>query len=101
MSYQLSDERRFGAPLALIADEDGEPTRGLTGLLEEAGYFVQREQSGDRVIQRAREVLPDVIVIASDLPDMSSIALCHALRTDARLQHKPPIFVALSQPVTT
>jgi len=101
MSYQLSDERRIGAPLALLADEEGEPTRGLTGLLEEAGYVVQREQSGDRVIQRARDVLPDVIVIASDLPDMSGIALCHALRTDARLQHKPPIFVALAQPATT
>ena len=101
MSYQLSDELRAGAPLALIADADGEPTRGLTGLLEEAGYAVQREQSGEHVIQRAREVLPDVIVIASDLPDMPGIALCHALRTDARLQHKPPIFVALAQPAAT
>lgn len=90
-----------GSPVALIADEGEEQTRWLAGLLQEAGYAVHREQSGERVIQRAREDQPDVIVIASDLADTTRIDLCRALRTDARLQHKPPIFVALTQPATT
>jgi len=88
------------SPVALIADHGETHTRWLAALLEQAGYAVHREPSGQRAIERARTGQSDVIVIAADLPDITGIELCRTLRGDSRVQDNPPIFVALVQPGT-
>lgn len=101
MSDRLSKHLSTGrSPVALLADESEERMRPLTALLEEAGYSVQRERSGQRLMERARAAQPDLIVIAADLPDVPGIELCRTLRGDARLQHMPPIFLARPEPAT-
>jgi len=88
------------APVALLADE-GDRTRRLAGLLEEAGYLVLREGSGQRALECVRANQPDVIIIASDLPDIPGIELCRTLHGDVRLRPtSPPTFLAFAQPAT-
>jgi diguanylate cyclase (GGDEF)-like protein len=100
MNERLSKQRSTRmSPVALLADETEERTRWLAALLEEAGYGVVRERSGQGASERARAVQPDVIIIA-DLPDVVGTELCRTLRGDGLLQHNPPIFLALAQPAT-
>jgi len=88
------------APLALLADE-GDRTSRLAGLLEGAWYIVLREHSGQRALDCARANQPDVIIIASDLPDIPGIELCRTLHGDVALRSSPPIVLAFAQPATT
>jgi diguanylate cyclase (GGDEF)-like protein len=89
-----------GLPLALLADNLEERTRWLARLLEEAGYAVLRERTARHAVERGRAAQPDLIIIGGDLPDMPAIELCRVLRSDARITHGTPIFLAPPEPVT-
>ncbi len=82
-----------GLPLVLLAGERG--TQWLERLLEAGGYAVLRERAGRHALARAHAMQPDVIIIDADLPDLSPVELCRALRHDAGISSSTPIFVCL------
>jgi diguanylate cyclase (GGDEF)-like protein len=87
-------------PLVLIASGDDQPTRWLEDLLANAGFSVQRVDSGERARAWVREASPDLIVLGSDLADQSGLELCRALRDDAALSPTTPIVIVAAEPVT-
>jgi diguanylate cyclase (GGDEF)-like protein len=89
-----------GLPLALLADHRETRSQWLVRLLEDAGYGVLREQSGRNASERVSAAPPDLIVIASVLPDMDGIELCRALRAGGGISRSTPIFVTFGEAAT-
>ncbi len=77
-------------PLVLIGGP-AEPT--LAELLQAQRCGVVQVPTGTRVVEWARDIQPDVIVVHDDLPDMAAIDACELLRRDPRIGHNVPILI--------
>jgi len=83
-------------PVVLIA---ARRERSIAPLLEPNGYAVVQASTGARAIDRARETRPDVIIVDTDLPDMSGIEVCGAVRRDPHVgRHVPILILAADKP---
>jgi two-component system NarL family response regulator len=68
----------------LIADDHPVVREGLRAMLKTSGITVIGEaRSGTEVIQRARELNPDVILMDVRMPDMDGIAATEAIKREA------------------
>ena len=82
----------------LIADDNDAVRRGVAGLLSsEAGWRVCGEaRDGSEALQKARELLPDLILLDVSMPGMNGLEVARLLRQelpDAKIlvisQHDP------------
>ena len=89
-----------GLPLVLLAGDGQDATRWLRGLLEDSGYAVLQERSGQYALERARATEPDVILVDAELPDMAGIELCRTLRADPRVSSSTPILLTIRDAAT-
>jgi DNA-binding response OmpR family regulator len=79
-------------PERILVVEDDEVTRQyLTLALEDFGYEVSTAESGGAALEVLTQVAPDLILLDTDLSDMSGIDVCHRLRA---LTWAPIIFVS-------
>jgi len=65
-----------------VTSADALAARALASVLQPAGYRVLRVASGVEARERARTARPDLILIATPLPDMNGEELCRELRQD-------------------
>lgn len=56
--------------------------------------------TGAQVRDWARDLRPDLIVLAADLPDMPGIEVCRALQDDPRIGHNIPTLIVTSEAPT-
>lgn len=77
-------------PLVLIGGL-AEPT--LAGLLQAEGCGVVQVPTGTRVLEWARDLQPDLILVRDDLADLPAIDTCESLRRDPRIGHNVPILI--------
>lgn len=81
--------------MVIVVAEDHEDIRVvLTRALERAGHEVVATADGAEawdVIQRLR---PDVVVTDVDMPHMTGLDLCRAIRADAALRHIPVVLAS-------
>ncbi|HEX9610472.1 MAG TPA: response regulator [Gemmatimonadales bacterium] len=83
-------------PALLIA---AAPERALGGALRGLPYAVTDVHTGALALERAHDVRPDVIIVQSDLPDMSAIHACRLLHDDPLIGHRVPILIlSVDQP---
>jgi diguanylate cyclase (GGDEF)-like protein len=80
-------------PLVLIANDQEWSTRSLESILWPNGYAVLRAYTGRKALERSRSAQPDLIIIDTSLPDIDSLALCEALRTEAHVHDSTPIIM--------
>lgn len=74
--------------------EDNEQNRYLaTFLLEGRGYAVHSASDGPRGVERAVELVPDVILLDIQLPGMDGYAVARALRDVDELRRVPVVAV--------
>src|SRR5438034_5495322 len=79
----MANRKRLSRPpRILIASDQNHGLRELEGFLGQHGYSVLRVYAGAPVLERAREVRPDVILLDARLADRDSLALGNALRDD-------------------
>ena len=75
----------------LLVDDDPLAIRTLSRML--AQYPDQRfATSGAEALRLARELTPDLILLDEDMPGMTGLQVCEALKADAALAHVPVIF---------
>ena len=78
----------------ILMIEDNEQNRYLaTFLLERQGHRVVSACDGPEGIERAKTLLPDIILLDIQLPEMDGYAVAQALRRNPALQHVPIIAV--------
>ena len=93
-----SDQPMQPAPLVLISSKGEWLGRSLESVLETAGYAVIRTEGGQRSLELARRLRPDVVILDEDLGGMSGVSVCQALRDDPLFDHATPIFVSSPAP---
>ena len=77
----------------LVVDDDPVILRLLDVNFEMEGFTVVRASDGAEGLERAREVLPDVVVLDVMMPRMTGHEVATALRSDERTASIPIIFV--------
>ena len=80
-------------PLVLIG---GAADPDLAQQLQAHRCGVVQVPTGGRVIEWARDIRPDVIVVHDHLPDMTAMDACELLRRDPRIGHNVPILILAS-----
>ncbi len=85
-------ERRANA-VVLIVDDAPENLAMLHDSLDESGFTVLVASSGEAALARAREILPDIILLDAVMPGMDGFAVCRQMRADIATRHIPVIFM--------
>lgn len=84
---------RESQDIVLIVDDVPENLSLLHDALDEAGYAVLVATNGESALQRARQSLPDVILLDAVMPGMDGFEVAKHLKADAETQGIPLIFM--------
>ncbi len=83
--------------IILVVDDDLVSRKLITSLLmasEHANeYEVNVAASGHEALEKAAQILPDVILLDVMMPDMDGFEVCEKIRADARLSEVPIVMV--------
>jgi DNA-binding response OmpR family regulator len=77
----------------LLADDDAHITFIVARKLDTAGFTVFIAADGEEALEMAREVRPDLIVTDLQMPHMSGLEMCKALRQDPATADIPAIML--------
>lgn len=78
----------------LAADDKPLNLRLLREMLEEEEFNVIEASDGVQALERARDAVPDIILLDINMPNMDGIETCRHLKADADTQNIPIIFVS-------
>lgn len=79
--------------VVLIVDDVPENLSLLHDALDEAGYVVLVATHGEAALSRARQSLPDVILLDAIMPGMDGFAVARALKADFATRSIPILFM--------
>lgn len=82
-----------GADIVLIVDDVPENLSLLHDALEESGYTVLVATNGESALQRARQSLPDIVLLDAVMPGMDGFEVSRRLKADYSTQHIPIVFM--------
>ena len=82
----------------LIANDQEWAARAVETILVAEGYEVHRVYTGRQALQRAFEILPDLIILDTQMPDLSGPEVCRQLRSDPRIGMATPILLSTAGP---
>src|SRR6267143_6332444 len=95
-TFAMTTNLAAGPPVVLIA---GAPQPSLASELGDHRYAIAQAQTGGLAVEWARDLHPDAILLAADLPDMPRIEACRLLRADLRVGSSVPIlFLCADEP---
>src|SRR6185312_13240182 len=80
-------------PLILVVDDVPDNVEILQMRLEAQGYEVATAGDGVEALERARELVPDLVLLDIMMPKMDGIAAVRQLKADASLPFIPVILV--------
>src|SRR5512138_2852460 len=75
----------------LIVDEEYAGRETLQSILEGEGYQLQMAENGSQAIDKARQFLPDVILLDVMMPGMTGFEVCQRIRSDPQIAEIPII----------
>ena len=81
------------ADIVLIVDDIPENLSLLHDALDEAGYTVLVATNGESALQRARQSLPDVILLDALMPGIDGFEVARRLKADFSTHHIPIVFM--------
>jgi DNA-binding response OmpR family regulator len=70
----------------LIVDDEPNIVLALELLMKKEGYEVHTVDDGERAVQAAKELLPDLILLDIMMPKMDGYEVCQRIRSDALLK---------------
>lgn len=79
--------------VVLIVDDVPENLSMLHDALDEAGYKVLVATNGESALARARQTLPDVILLDALMPGIDGFEVARRLKADFSTQHIPIVFM--------
>jgi DNA-binding response OmpR family regulator/DNA-binding CsgD family transcriptional regulator len=79
--------------IVLIVDDIPENLSLLHDALDEAGYTVLIATNGEGALQRARQSVPDVVLLDALMPGMDGFEVARRLKADFSTQHIPIVFM--------
>ncbi len=88
-----SDLERALSDIVLIVDDVPENLALLHDALDEAGYTVLVATNGESALQRARQSLPDVVLLDAMMPGIDGFEVARRLKADFATHHIPIVFM--------
>jgi putative two-component system response regulator len=77
----------------LIVDDDPAGRQTLESILEEQGYQLEMAENGMQALEKAHQLLPDVILLDVMMHEMDGFEVCHRIRNDPTLSEIPIIML--------
>jgi two-component system, OmpR family, phosphate regulon response regulator PhoB len=77
----------------LVVDDDPDLRDVLGAMLEAVGLEVTVTSSAEDALKRVHENLPDLLLLDWNLPGMSGLELCRAIRREPALASLPVLFL--------
>lgn len=90
----MTEEKKNGKTILVVEDE--EDMRKLLSIrLRQAGFFVEMAEDGEKALNMARQIRPDLIILDLMLPHLSGGEVCKAVREDddEEIAHIPIIML--------
>ncbi|WP_341676254.1 response regulator transcription factor [Niveibacterium sp. SC-1] len=84
---------RINNDIVLIVDDVPENLALLHDALDESGYTVLVATNGESALTRARQSLPDVILLDAMMPGMDGFEVARRLKADFATHHIPIVFM--------
>lgn len=69
----------------LVVDDEPQIRRIMRTTLTGAGYEVDDAKTGEESLEKIREFHPDLVLLDINMPGMSGLAACRAIRTDTNV----------------
>jgi PleD family two-component response regulator len=80
-------------PVVVVADDVPASLSVLLHMLSEQNYEVLAAESGQAVLDLARDETPDLFLLDVLMPDLNGYEVCKRLKQDPRLGHIPVVFI--------
>jgi putative two-component system response regulator len=77
--------------MVLIVDDEYSGRETLQSILEGEGYQLEMAENGPQAIEKAKELLPDVILLDVMMPGMTGFEVCQRIRNDPQIAEIPII----------
>lgn len=81
-------------PNILIVDDTPANLQLLAGMLKDRGYKPRTVSSGERALEAARLMRPDLILLDVNMPIMDGFEVCERLKADPDLKDIPILFIS-------
>ena len=81
----------MGSPKVLVAEDDRSVRMTIEFVLEDEGFEVHMAADGAEALQKALEILPDVILLDQIMPKMDGKEVLAALRADDSTRSIPVV----------
>ncbi|HEX6036034.1 MAG TPA: response regulator, partial [Anaerolineales bacterium] len=79
--------------LVLIVDDEYIGRETLQSVLEGEGYELEMAENGPQAIEKAKQLLPDVILLDVMMPGMTGFEVCQRIRSDPQIAEIPIIIL--------
>lgn len=79
--------------MVLIVDDEYIGRETLQSVLEGEGYELEMAENGFQAIEKAKKLLPDVILLDVMMPGMTGFEVCHRIRNDPQIAEIPIIIL--------
>ncbi|OJF12043.1 response regulator [Couchioplanes caeruleus] len=80
--------------MIVVAEDHEDILLVLRRALERAGHEVVAATDGAEALEAVRRHKPDVVITDVDMPRMSGLELCRAIRADPGLEHIPVVLAS-------
>ena len=89
---ELLKENNMGS-MVLIVDDEYIGRETLQSVLEGEGYELEMAENGLQAIEKAKRLLPDVILLDVMMPGMTGFEVCQRIRNDPQIAEIPIIIL--------
>ena len=89
---ELFKENNMGS-MVLIVDDEYMGRETLQSVLEGEGYELEMAENGLQAIEKAKKLLPDVILLDVMMPGMTGFEVCQRIRNDPQIAEIPIIIL--------
>jgi len=79
----------------LIVEDEEDLRKALEIRLKQNNFKVIMSKDGEAGLKKAKEELPDLIILDVLLPKMSGFEVCHCLKADPEYKHIPVLMLSI------
>lgn len=91
MDLSLFYKENNMSSMVLIVDDEYAGRETLESILEGEGYQLEMAENGLQAIEKAKKLLPDVILLDIMMPGMTGFEVCERIRSDPEIAEIPII----------
>ncbi len=92
-STQPDDSPSKNKPLVLVIHQDEEVVAACRATLEKHGFEIEAGKDGNAGIQKIYQLIPDVIVVGTSVPELNGYQVCRLIKNDPVMKKIPVILL--------